>query len=98
MVGKTKLHLTLTLKLNVGQKLNYRYQGFSDYLKSQIIINKKKAYPFLSRPVMTKNKTDYFLPRIASLAALATLNFTTFLAGILMVSPVAGFLPIRAFR
>jgi hypothetical protein len=35
---------------------------------------------------------------MASLATLAILNFTTFLAAILMASPVAGFLPIRAFR
>ncbi len=34
---------------------------------------------------MNKN---YFFPSIASLAALATRNFTTFLAGILIASPV----------
>ena len=33
---------------------------------------------------------DYFAPRIASLAALATRNFTTRLAGIWMASPVVG--------
>ena len=38
----------------------------------------------------------FFTPRIASLAALATRNFTTRLAAILMVSPVAGLRPIRA--
>src|SRR5215510_11686696 len=36
-------------------------------------------------------------PRTASLAALATRNFRTVFAGILISSPVAGFLPIRAF-
>ncbi len=36
---------------------------------------------------------DYFISRIASFAAFATLNFTTFFAGICIVSPVAGFLP-----
>ena len=41
---------------------------------------------------------SYLVPRIASLAALAMRNFTTRLAGILMVSPVAGFRPIRALR
>src|SRR5437667_1721915 len=41
---------------------------------------------------------DYLAPRIASLAAFATRNLTTFLAGILMVSPVAGLRPIRALR
>src|SRR4051794_32865670 len=35
---------------------------------------------------------------IASLALLAMRNLTTFLAAILIVSPVAGFLPMRAFR
>ena len=35
---------------------------------------------------------------MVSLAALATRNFTTVLAGILIASPVAGFLPMRAFR
>ena len=34
---------------------------------------------------------------MASLAALANVNLVTVLAGILMASPVAGFLPIRAF-
>src|ERR1039458_5095221 len=40
----------------------------------------------------------FFAPRIASLAALATRNLTTRLAAILMVSPVAGFRPMRALR
>ena len=40
----------------------------------------------------------YFLPRIASLAAFATRNLTTRLAGILIASPVAGLRPMRAFR
>jgi hypothetical protein len=35
---------------------------------------------------------------MASFAAFATRNFTTFLAGILIDSPVAGLRPIRAFR
>src|SRR6202158_4127094 len=35
---------------------------------------------------------------IASLTALDTRNFTTFLAGILMASPVAGLRPMRALR
>src|ERR1039458_6379079 len=41
---------------------------------------------------------DYLLPRIASLAALATRNLTTRFAAILMVSPVAGFRPMRALQ
>ena len=41
---------------------------------------------------------DHFEPRIASLAALATRNFTTFLAGILISAPVAGLRPTRALR
>src|SRR5437870_9329509 len=36
--------------------------------------------------------------RMASFTALATRNFTTFLAGILICSPVAGFRPILALR
>ena len=35
---------------------------------------------------------------MASLQALAIRNLTTFLAGILMVSPVAGLRPVRALR
>ena len=35
---------------------------------------------------------------MASFAALATRNFTTFLAAILIAAPVAGFRPIRALR
>jgi hypothetical protein len=35
---------------------------------------------------------------MASFAALATRNFTTFFAAILMAAPVAGFRPIRALR
>ena len=35
---------------------------------------------------------------MASLAALATRNFTTRLAGILMAAPVAGLRPMRALR
>ena len=38
-----------------------------------------------------------FAGTMASLAALATRNFTTFFAGILIAAPVAGFRPIRAF-
>src|ERR1035438_4131949 len=40
----------------------------------------------------------FFGGTIASFAALATRNLTTFLAGILMASPVAGLRPIRALR
>jgi hypothetical protein len=44
-------------------------------------------------------KNSYFLGgTIASLQALATRIFTTVLAGILIGSPVAGFLPTRALR
>src|ERR1019366_2003287 len=40
----------------------------------------------------------YFLGVIASLAALATRNLTTVLAGILIASPVCGLRPMRALR
>ena len=43
-------------------------------------------------------KNYFFAPRIASLAALATRNLTTRVAAILMVAPVAGLRPMRAFR
>src|SRR4029077_11795293 len=41
---------------------------------------------------------SYFLGAITSFTALATRNFTTVLAAILMGSPVWGFRPMRAFR
>src|ERR1041384_192237 len=40
----------------------------------------------------------YFLGAITSFTALATRNFTTVLAAILIGSPVCGLRPIRAFR
>ena len=40
----------------------------------------------------------FFGGTIASFTALATRNFTTFLAGILIASPVAGLRPMRALR
>src|ERR1700676_2372384 len=40
----------------------------------------------------------FFFGTIASFTALATRNFTTFLAGILIASPVAGLRPMRALR
>jgi len=40
----------------------------------------------------------FFTPKIASFAALATRNFTTFLALIWIFSPVAGLRPTRALR
>src|SRR3989337_3008078 len=39
----------------------------------------------------------YLVPITASLQAFATLNFTTFFAGIFMAAPVWGFLPVLAF-
>ena len=48
--------------------------------------------------MLWKEKRNYFVPRIASFAALATRNLTTRLAAILMVSPVAGLRPMRALR
>jgi len=47
-----------------------------------------------------ERKRYFFLPpgTMASLAAFATRNFTTTLAGILIASPVAGFRPMRALR
>src|SRR6516164_4890399 len=44
-----------------------------------------------------RTKDYFFTPRIASLAALPTRNFTTVFAGILIFCCVFGFRPIRAF-
>src|SRR5262249_5135109 len=57
----------------------------------------EKKHPEVVRGPVKLN-TDYFAPRIASLAALATRNFTTRLARIWICSPVAGLRPIRAAR
>src|SRR5438093_2864014 len=58
--------------------------------------------PRLSRlslhPAPDKSARAYLAPRMASLAALATRNFTTRLAGIWICSPVAGLRPRRAAR
>src|SRR5690348_11598076 len=56
----------------------------------------KKGAP-VSRSAL-ELKSNYFAPRMASLQALATRNFTTRLAGIWMVSPVFGLRPMRAAR
>ena len=40
----------------------------------------------------------FFTPKMASFAALATRNFTTVFAAILMVAPVLGLCPLRAAR
>jgi len=49
--------------------------------------------------VESEGQDDYFLGgAMASLAAFATRNFTTVLAGILMASPVCGLRPMRALR
>ena len=61
-------------------------------------IRKQRAEDKVLRPLRKPNRITYFLPRIASLAALATRNFTTRLAAILIVSPVAGLRPMRALR
>src|SRR5262245_36525760 len=48
--------------------------------------------------VPSGKRGSYLAPRMASLAALATRNLTTRLAGIWMVSPVMGLRPWRALR
>src|SRR5919201_3445534 len=57
----------------------------------------ERKRPAVCRPFVSKTQ-PYFLGAMASLVALATRNFTTVLAGILIGSPVCGFLPIRALR
>jgi hypothetical protein len=62
------------------------------------------AYRVISLAMLlarTIRRVPYFFAfggTIASLALFAIRNLTTFLAAILIVSPVAGFLPMRAFR
>ena len=75
--------------------------SFQDYSWS----NKKGAIPCGYVPFLFKNPVQadfkaarYFGGMTASLKALAMRIFTTVLAGILISSPVAGFLPILAFR
>src|SRR6478736_6874009 len=58
----------------------------------------KKQRPSAFAEGLLKSRTDYLLPRMASLQALATRNFTTRLAGIWICSPVAGLRPRRALR
>ena len=60
-------------------------------------LRNKKRHPAKQSAFVHCQKT-YFAPRTASLHALATRNFTTFLAGILISAPVAGLRPMRALR
>src|SRR5258708_38698712 len=68
---------------------------YFDYEHEDDSRNKKGAPKIQSACGKSEN---YFAPRIASFAAFATWNFTTRLAGIEMVSPVAGLRPMRAAR
>src|SRR5437763_1054099 len=61
------------------------------------ICGNKKALR-LPEALVEENFAYIFAPRTASLHALATRNFTTFLAGILISCPVAGLRPMRALR
>ena len=63
----------------------------SPFSKSKGTLNPGSGWP-------RKMLNFHFVPRIASLAALATRNFTTFLALIWIVAPVAGLRPTRALR
>ena len=59
---------------------------------------KQTRHPELNQSASENGSRFYFAPRIASLAALATRNFTTRLALIWIASPVAGLRPMRALR
>src|ERR1035437_8906614 len=61
-----------------------------------LVIIYKKRPGLLSLGLFSSYQIVYF--RMASLAAFATRNLTTFFAGMLMVAPVAGLRPIRALR
>src|SRR5262249_2593044 len=60
--------------------------------------NKRPAFAAGPWLIFFLREQSYFFGAITSLTALATRNFTTVLAAILMGSPVWGFRPIRAFR
>jgi len=67
--------------------------------QKQTPAGKKKgpAFHTKGRPLHVR-QLAYFFPRMESLAILATRNFTTRLAGILIGSPVCGLRPMRALR
>src|SRR5690242_5919119 len=66
-------------------------------VSSTVFIFHNKKRPALT-PAVQGNDLNYFLGAITSFTALATRNFTTVLAGILIGSPVCGLRPMRALR
>src|SRR5580704_76939 len=90
------------LRLNRGNDATDRDIADSNYDPVQHGRAKGKACrklkAGLSRPSESISNTNYFLGAIASLAALATRNFTTVLALIWIGSPVCGLRPMRALR
>src|SRR5271157_2857154 len=87
-VGESRFHSVWIIKfLMVRKPLSRRYQ----YAKFSVLI-------FMGIPIPHPLLLYFLLPgTIASLAAFAILIFTTVLAGILIVAPVAGLRPMRAF-
>src|SRR6185503_12840149 len=73
-------------------------QRTSSYLRSRPLSAKQKRHPDDYRVPLRKRACYFFGPRMASFAALATRNLTTFFAGMLICSPVAGLRPMRALR
>ena len=69
------VHLKIVLK-----------QDSSDESCLEIVIDVRRDR--LANDSSKKSAGNYFFPKMASLAALATRNFTTRLAGILMAAPV----------
>src|SRR5438552_561862 len=58
----------------------------------------RPSAPFPRPTSPMREPAAYLAPKMASLAALATRNFTTRFAGIWICSPVAGLRPMRAAR
>src|SRR4051794_31357815 len=98
MAGATKPG---AIKTSHGPATDHRdFHGRNPGISSCLSISfnpNKKGTPNPFRVPRENGKRIYLAPRMASLAALATRNFTTFLAGIWMVSPVAGVRARRGF-
>src|SRR6201998_4267286 len=58
---------------------------------------RNRKVPFTEKDERQQNPDYFFTPRTASVAALATRNLTTVLAGILIFCCVLGLKPVRAF-
>src|SRR5580692_3669959 len=85
-------------RLSVGQPHHRRRRATRRLDGPNIPNYRPKEKGTLKGSACLSQKDAYLAPRMASLAALATRNFTTRLAGMLMGWPVAGLRPMRAAR